>query len=144
MPKGATRRMTFISQAESTLRLLDRFLTQLSSMISEQSNLIPHPGRRCIPPLLDQMKHAQAVVEARRRDLQGSIDDCSAGTFIHELWSLAGDMAHFDFELGHLQGAEDYLRLREELSLKALTLTKELGDVADKESFLVEFAKRRR
>jgi len=37
-------------------------------------------------------------------------------------------MMHFDFDLLHLTGADTLRRLREEISLEALTFTRDLSD----------------
>lgn len=84
------------------------------------------------------MLHAQTVVEQRRRHLLASIDEHSVDRFVHELWALAGDMPHFEFDIGHLTGAETLMRLREDISFQALILTKDLTNADNKAAFVAE------
>ncbi|EHP87797.1 hypothetical protein GeomeDRAFT_1035 [Geobacter metallireducens RCH3] len=87
------------------------------------------------------MLHAQAVVEDHRRDLLTNLDNLSADRFVHELWSLAGDMAHFDFDVSPLTGFDTFLSLREEISAEALSLTKDLSEATNMAAFIEELTK---
>ena len=131
--------MTFVLRAESVLKQLNLFLAQFSAMISQQRsiNAQKSPGIASAD-LLTQMLHAQAVVEDRRRDLRAGLNALSADGFVHELWSLAGDMAHFDFDVSHLMGSDTLLRLREDISLEAMTLTKDLSEATNMAAFVAE------
>lgn len=133
--------MTFVIRAESVLKQLDQFLAQFSAMVSQQRaiNSRQTPDKASAD-LLKQMLHAKAVVEDRRRDLHASLNDLSADNFIHELWSLAGDMPHFDFDfdVSHLTGSDALLRLRDDISLDALTLTKDLSQADHMAVFIAE------
>ena len=73
------------------------------------------------------MLHAYVVVADRRRDLRARFNDLLAERFLHELWSLAGDMSHFYFDISRLAGFDTLLMLRENISYEALTLTKDLS-----------------
>jgi hypothetical protein len=136
--------MTFVIRAESVLKKLDQFLAQFSAMVSQQRaiNSRQTPDNTSAD-LLKQMQHAKAVVEDRRRDLHASLNDLSADNFIHELWSLAGDMPHFDFDLSHLTNSDAFLRLREDISLDALSLTKDLSQADNMTAFIAELTSQR-
>ena len=135
---------TYIIRAETVLKQLDQFLSQFSGMISKQRaiNAQQSPDNASAA-LLKQMLHAQAVVEDRRRDLLTSLNDRSADRFVHELWALAGDMAHFDFDINHLTGFDTFLWLREDISLEAMNLTRDLSDAANMIAFVAELVSQR-
>lgn len=80
----------------------------------------------------------------RLRNLLVSFNDLSAERFVHELWSLAGDMPHFDFDVSHLTGFDAFLRFREDISLEALTLTKDLSEATNVTAFVAELVSQRR
>ena len=82
------------------------------------------------------MLHAQEVVEDRRRDLLANFNDLSTERFLHELWSLATDMSYFDYDISHLIGFDNFLRLREDISIEALTLTKDLSEATNMAAFV--------
>ena len=126
----------FLPRAEDVLKRLDRLLARFQAMLTQQR------ADAAGAALLKQMLHAQTILENRRRDLRGGLDDRDVDRFIHELWSLGGDMAHFDFDLSHLTGADAFARLREEISLDALVLTKDLTDPANRAAFVAELAAR--
>jgi len=136
---------TYIFRAETVLKQLDQFLVQFSSMISQQQSInAQRKTDSACAASLKQMQHAQAVVEDRRHDLLASLNDLLADRFVHELWALAGDMAHFDFDISHLTGFETFLRLREDISLEALILTKDLGESNNLAAFVAELERHRR
>jgi hypothetical protein len=136
--------MTFLIRAESVFKQLDQFLAQFSAMVSQQRAInSPQTPDHANADLLKQMLHAKAVVEDRRRDLHASLNDLSADNFVHELWSLAGDMPHFDFDLSHLTGSDALSRLREDISLDALTLTKDLSQADNMTAFVAELTSQR-
>ena len=127
---------TFLPRAEDVLKRLDRLLARFQAMLTQQR---ADAAGAALPK---QMLHAQTILENRRRDLRASLDDRDVDRFIHELWSLGGDMAHFDFDLSRLAGADAFARLREEISLDALVLTKDLTDPANRAAFVAELAAR--
>jgi hypothetical protein len=135
---------TYIMRAEAVLKQLDEFLLQFSCMISKQQSINAQQSPdSASAALLKQMLHAQAVVEDRRRDLLASLNGRSADRFVHELWALAGDMAHFDFDINHLTGFDAFLRFREDISLEAMNLTKDLSDAANMIAFVTELVSQR-
>jgi hypothetical protein len=124
----------FLLRAEDVLKRLERLLAHFQAMLTQQR---ADAGGAA---LLKQILHAQTVLTNRRRDLRVSLDDRDVDRFIHELWALGGDMAHFDFDLSHLAGAYAFSQLREEISLDALVLTKDLTDPANRAAFVAELA----
>ena len=136
--------MTFVIRAESVLKQLDQFLAQFSAMVSQKRAINSRQTPDNVSAdLLKQMLHAKAVVEDRRRDLHATLNDLSADNFVHELWSLAGDMPQFDFDVSHLTGSDALLRLREDISLDALTLTKDLSQDDNMTAFIGELTSQR-
>jgi len=135
---------TFVLRAEAELKQLELFLGLFSAMIGQQRSINAQRSLdNTSAALLKQMLHAQAVVEDRRRDLVTGLSALSAERFVHELWSLAGDMAHFDFEVSHLAGFDTFLRLREDISIEAMTLTKDLSEPTNMAAFIAELVSHR-
>lgn len=117
---------TFLPRVDAVLKRLDQCLAHFAAMITQQRGLASQSTAGAA--LLKQMLFAQTVVEERRRDLAAALASRSTDRFLHELWALGGDMTHFDFDLRHLAGADTLTRLREEISLEALMLTRDLSD----------------
>jgi hypothetical protein len=118
---------------------MDQFLFQYADMVNQQRIINAREKlNHTNSALLKQMLHAQTIIEERCCDLQASITNRSIDRFIHELWSLAGDIPHFDFDVGHLTGADTFEKLCEEISLEALTLTKDLNNPENKAAFIKE------
>jgi hypothetical protein len=101
----------------AVLRHLDEFLALFASLIAQQR--LPAPRK--------QMEFAKVVLEDRSRDLRLSQARGKVETFVHELWSLGGDMPHLDFDVSRLSGADLFLRMKAEISTEALMLTKDLS-----------------
>ncbi len=121
-------------RVKALLDRLDRFLALFGQMLGEQRALNERDELESGRPLaagaalLEQMLYARTVLEDRRRDLRASYVAKAAKVFISELWSLGGDMPHLDFDMSHLIGADALMALREEISLEALLLTRDLND----------------
>lgn len=125
---------TPLPRANTILKQLDLFLSLLTAMATQQQTIAKSQVSAGSAALLKQMQAAQTVVEDRRRDLRDSLTNRVVDRFVHELWSLGGDMPHFDFDVSHLARADEFQRMRDEISMNALLLTKDLaspGALAD-------------
>lgn len=117
----------YLPRADSVLKRLDQFLARFTAMTNQQQAIVANQPSSAAAALLKQMRHAQGVVDDRRRDLRDSLSSRAIDRFVHELWGLGGDMSHFDFDVSHLADAATFQRMRDELSMDALVLTKDLS-----------------
>ena len=95
---------------------------------TERDELVPDQETAQQAALLEQMLHAKTVLEDGRRNLRASYTTQAGKLFHSELWSLGGDMPHLDFDMTHLEGTAELSKLREEISLDALLMTRDLND----------------
>jgi hypothetical protein len=123
-------------RVQALFERLDRFLALFARMIAEQRDLAPRAPNDAA--LLKQMLHAQTILQDRRRDLHASYMARAAAVFVHELWSLGGDMPHLDFDMRHLTGSDTLMALRQEISLEALLLTRDLKSEARMTALLMD------
>ncbi len=127
----------FVPRIDALLKRLDELLSRLASMLDEQRGVLAAPAATAADAaLLKQLSHAQSVIVARRRDLGAAVRDRSVDRLVHELWSLGGDMSHFDF--ARLPSAVDFPAARDALSMDALVLTRDLSSAASKSALVTE------
>jgi hypothetical protein len=130
----------YLPRADTVLKRLDQFLAQFATMINQQQAMASNLPSSEADALLKQMLHAQGVVEDRRRDLRDALTSRALERFVHELWGLVGDMSHFDFDVSHLASADAFQQARQEISLDALVLTKDLSTTAAQADLAAELA----
>ncbi len=118
---------TYLIRANTILKQLDLFISLFTAMTTQQQTIANSQASSGSAALLKQMQAAQTVVEDRRRDLRDSLKRRAIDRFIHELWSLGGDMPHFDFDVSHLVRADEFQHMRDDISMNALLLTKDLS-----------------
>jgi hypothetical protein len=87
---------------------------------------------------LKEMRYAQSIIDDRYRDLSESLKILDVDRFVHELWSLGGDMAHFEFDLDSFAGADDFKKMLNSISTDALKLTSDLAKDANRAVFKSE------
>lgn len=135
---------TFAPRIDDVLEKLDKFLALFQAMVNQQQTIVAKRANAAADAaLLKQMLHAQNVVENRRHDLRKSIGGHDAVRFVHELWSLAGDMAHFDFDTSRLADHDAFESMRQQISNESLPLTRDLSTNASQQALLAELALRR-
>ena len=131
---------TYLSRAEAVLGHLDEFLQQFRALIVEQAGLASTAANAAPAELLAQMRFAQDILERRHRNLKLSLGQAEMPRFVHELWSLGGDIPNLDFDLSHLAGAAAFDRSGDALSDEALVLTRDLKGSATQAILAAEIA----
>ena len=131
---------TYLSRAEAVIGHLNEFLQQFRDLIAEQAGLASAASNAAPADLLAQMRFAQNILERRQRNLKDSLGQAEMPRFVHELWSLGGDIPHLDFDLSHLADSGVFGQRGGALSKEALILTRDLKSAAAQTILAAEIA----